>query len=236
MRSMGIAKLVLVAAFALSVVASSATASPVFYTKVEVGATASTPVKFTRTFGPGFIEGQVSRTKTECFAGTLSGEVSGATTTKNIVATFTGCKTGTGECHSAGEPEHTIKTLALAGELGDVKAGVPGLRLFNEATGRGGELAPFTCFGGAIGVKVRGSVIGQLTGATGSTVSEGKFTASHQLKFAETAGLQKFALFLGESTSEQLESKVGEGSYENSGVVGVATLEAEGVSNLGFTT
>ena len=223
------------AACALGVVASSATASPVFYTKVAVGATASTPVKFAGTLGALFWEGHVSKTKIECSSGTVSGEVTGATTVKGVVFRLKGCKTGSGECRSAGEPEHGIKTNVLEGELGDVMPGVPGLRLFDEATGRGGELLPFTCFGGAIGVKGRGSFIGQLSGASGSTVTEGKFAASHTLKMVEKEGLQKFSLFVGESLSEQLEFKTGEGNYEKTGLSALVTLTSEGVSNLGFT-
>jgi hypothetical protein len=235
MRRTRILGLAVVATVALSVVASSATASPVFYTKVEFGATASTPVKFAGTLGPVFFEGEVSKTKFECSGGTLTGEVTGATTTKNAVVTFVGCKYGSGECNSAGEPEHVITTHVLEGALGDVKAGVPGLRLFDEAGGKGAELITFTCFGGAVGVKVRGSVIGQLSGASGNTVSEGKFSASHSLKFVEKDGIQKFNQFLGEEAMEQLELKSGEGVYEKEGFSAVATFTSEGVSNLGFT-
>jgi hypothetical protein len=235
MKRIRILGLALVAGFALSVVASSATASPVFYTKVEVGATASTPVKFTGTLGATFFEGSVSKTKIECSTGTLSGEVSGSMTTKSVAVTLKGCKTGSGNCRGAGEPESVLKTSSLEGELGDVTPGVPGLRLFDEATGRGGELMSFTCLGGSIGVKVRGSFIGQLSGASGSTVPEGKFATSHSLKMVEKAGVQKFSLFVGESLSEQLEQKAGEGAYEKVGLSAVATLTSEGVSNLGFT-
>jgi hypothetical protein len=107
--------------------------------------------------------------------------------------------------HQPGDPEGTIKSHLLEGELGDVKAGVPGLRLFSEATGRGGEFAAAECFGGAVGLKVRGSVIGQLSGASGNAVSEGKSSTSHSLKFVRMNGIQKFTQFVGEEAMEQLE-------------------------------
>jgi hypothetical protein len=233
MRRIRILGIVLVGLFALSIAASSATASPVFYTKVEFGATASTPVKFTGTLGPVFIRIVPSQSVFECArVGTVTGEVTGPTTTQNVVVTFNGCSEG---CTSTGEPEGTIKTHVLEGELGDATATVPGLRLFNQATGRGGEFAAFGCFGGAIGVKLRGSVIGQLGGAAGHTVSEGKFVASHALKFVQRDGMQKFTRFVGEEAVEQLETKDGEGPYEKSGLSAEATLTAEGVSTLGFT-
>jgi hypothetical protein len=231
-RIVGVA---LVAVFALSVVASSATASPVFYTKVEYGGTANTPVKFTGTLGAAFLEGSVSKSKIECSSGTASGEVTGPTTTKKNLTTFTGCKAQGFPCNSAGDPEGTIKTKNLEGELGDVKAGIPGMRLFDEAGGKGAELAAFSCAGGAIAVKVKGSVIGQLSGAAGETVANGKFAASNKLTLAQSAGIQKFNKFIGEVGSEQLEAKVGEGGYEKSGQSVIAVLKASGVSNLGFT-
>ena len=230
MRMMG---LLLVVVFAFSVAATSASAAPVFYTKVVMGGTASAPVAFTGTLGAAFLEGEISKTKIECAAGTANGEVTGPTTTKNNVTVFTGCKTGTFKCENGAEG--VITTKKLQGELGDVKVGTPGIRLFDEGTGKGGELAAFSCAGGAVAVKVKGSVIGQLSGAAGNNVSEGKFAASNKLTFAESAGKQKFNKFIGEVGSEQLESKSGEGSFEKSGQSVIATLKAAGVSNLGFT-
>jgi hypothetical protein len=233
MRRTRVLIVVVIAACALG--ASSANASPVFYTKAVVGSTASAPVRFSGTVGALFWEGRVSKTKIECSSGMVSGEVTGPTTTKNVLITLQGCKTGSGNCRGAGEPEQVLKTNALEGELGDVMSGVPGLRLFDEATGRGGELLSFTCLGGAIGVKARGSFIGQLSGASGTTVAEAKFAASHTLKMVEKEGMQRFGLFVGESLSEQLEWKAGEGAYEQIGMSAVVTFTSEGVSNLGFT-
>ena len=232
MRMMG---LLLVVVFAFSVAATSASAAPVFYTKVVMGGTASAPVTFTGTLGAAFLEGEVSKSKIECAGGTAAGKVTGPTTTKENNTTFTGCKAQGFPCNSTGDPEGVIKTAPLEGELGDVKAGTPGVRLFREGAKGTGELATFSCAGGAIGVKVKGSVIGQLSGAAGTVVSEGKFAASNKLTFAEAGGKQKYNKFLGEAGSEQLESKVGEGGFEKSGQSVIATLKGSGVSNLGFT-
>src|SRR5258707_11354498 len=114
MKRIRILGLGLAGAFALSVVASSATASPVFYTKVAMGGTASAPIKFTGTMGVGDLEGNVSKAKIECAGGTMSGEVTGPTTARNIVATFTSCQ-GSFTCNSAGEKEGIIKTHVLEG-------------------------------------------------------------------------------------------------------------------------
>jgi len=233
MKRIRIVGLALVAVFALSVLASSASAEPVFYTKVEYGGTANTPIKFTGTLGPAFLEGQVSKTKIECAAGTATGEVTGAKVSKKNITKFTGCKASGFECLNAAPGE--IVTKSLQGELGDVKAGIPGIRLFDEGEGKGAVLAAFNCGGGTIPVKVKGSVIGQLSGAAGTTVKDGKFASSNKLTFAQAAGVQKFSKFLGEVGSEQLESKTGEGGYEKGGQSVVATLKAEGVSNLGMT-
>jgi hypothetical protein len=232
MKRMRIMGLLVVAVFAISVAATTASASPVFYGKAAIGSTVGT-VQFTGTLGAAFLEGQVSKTKIECSAGSANGEVTGPTTTKKNVTVFTGCKTGSFPCGNTGET--TITTKSLEGELGDVKAGIPGIRLFDEGTGKGGELAAFSCAGGAIAVKVKGSVIGQLSGAAGTTPFDGKFAASNKLTFAEAGGIQKFNKFVGEAGSEQLESKAGEGGFEKSGQSVIATLKAAGVSNLGMT-
>jgi hypothetical protein len=230
MRMMG---LLLVVVFAVSVTASSATASPVYYGKAQVGSTVTLPIKGTGTLGAAFLEGEVSKTKIECSGGTANFEVTGPTTTKKNITVFTGCKTGSFPCGNVAET--TIETKSLQGELGDVKTGVPGVRLFDEGTGKGGELAAFSCAGGAIAVKVKGSVIGQLSGASGNNVTEAKFATSQKLTFAESGGKQKWTKFLGEVGSEQLESKAGEGSFEKSGQSVIATLKGPANSNLGTT-
>jgi hypothetical protein len=224
MKRMGIASVCVVAAFA-SAMASSASAEPEFLTKTVVAEGVKIP--FTGTLGPAFLEGSVSKSKIECSGGSGHGEVTGPKTTKNNVTTFTGCKSGTFNCES-GTTAGTIVTNVLKGVLGGVTATVPGIKLFNEATGRGGELAAFSCASGTLGVKVKGSVIGSLSGAAGSNPETGKLVPSGKLSLVESAGIQKYTSFVegpeaGEK--EQLEAKVGEGGYEKSGQSVVATLK-----------
>jgi len=237
MKRIRIVGLCLIAAFAISIVASSvaSAAQPVFYTKAEVGV-ASGPVPFTGTLGAAFLEGK-SGTKITCTAGTATGEVTGPTTEKNAVTTFTGCATNGFKCES-GATEGVIVTNVLEGTLGQVAANLPGVRLYNETTKKGGELANFSCAGGAVAVIVHGSVIGSLSGSSGKTPAEGKFGTTQKLTFAETKGIQKYSKFLageGEAGEEQLESSVGGGAFEKSGQSVIATLKSVPASNLGNT-
>jgi hypothetical protein len=212
-------------AFALAAIAQSASAEPVFLTKTVVAEGSKIPL--TATLGAAFLEGSVSKSKIECSAGTGKGEVTGPQTTKNNVTTFTGCKSGGFPCQS-GATEGTITTFALKGLLNGITSTLPGVKLFPEATGRGGELAAFNCAGGTIAVKVKGSLIGSLSGASGTNAETGKLLSSGKLTFAEAAGLQKYTSFSEgpeAGQKEQLEAKVGEGGFEKSGQSVIATLK-----------
>jgi hypothetical protein len=230
MRMMG---LLIVAVFALSVVASSATASPVFYTKVVEGGTASAAIPFTGTLGAAFLE-PASKTKITCTGGTATGEVTSSTVTKNNLTKFTGCEASGLKCNSTGKGEGQIDTKVLEGKLGALTAALPGIRLFDEGSGPGGTLAEFSCGGGAISVVVKGSVIGALSGASGTEPANGKFAASDKLTFAETNAVQKYTHFEGESP-EQLSSSTNGGAFEKSGQSVIATLKSVPASNLGYT-
>jgi hypothetical protein len=230
MRMMG---LLVVAVFAISVVASSASAAPIFYTKAAVGGTAPSVIPFTGALGSAFLE-PASKTKITCTGGTATGEVTSTTLTKNNLTKFTGCETGGLKCNSTGKGEGQIDTKILEGKLGAISATLPGIRLFDEASGPGGILAEFTCGGGAVKIVVRGSVIGALSGAAGTEPANGKFASSNKLTFAETAGVQKYTKFEGESP-EQLESSANGGAFEKSGQSVIATLKSVPAGNLGFT-
>jgi hypothetical protein len=246
MKRIRITGLCLVAIFAMSVVASSASAAPVFYTKAELGATAPTHVKFTATIGAAFLESQESKSKVSCKdeVGTgagATGETVSAKVTENNVTKFTGCESASLKCSSAGQAEGVIVTNALKGWLGDVVAGkTAGVRLYSQSEGRGtGKLASFECGGGVAKVVVTGSVIGSLSGSAGKTVEEGKFASTQKLSFTEAGGLQKYTIFtagtgeVGE-VAEQLTSTTN-GKPENGGQSVIATIKAKGVSNLGNT-
>ncbi|HEX4627385.1 MAG TPA: hypothetical protein VH137_01225, partial [Gemmatimonadales bacterium] len=201
MKRIRIVGLALVAVFAMSVVASSASAAgPVFYTKAEVGGAAPSHIKFTATIGAAFLEGQKSKSKISCSdtAGTGAGAVGETVSAKvaeNNVTTFTGCKSGELPCTSTGASEGVIVTKALKAFLGGTSATVPGERLYSQSEGRGGKLAEFECGAGIVKVVVTGSVIGALSGSSGKVVSEGKFSTTQKLTFQEAAGLQKYTIF-----------------------------------------
>jgi len=226
----------LIAAFAISAVASSvATAAPEFYAKTAVGTTAG-PIAFSGTLGAAFLEGK-GGTKITCTAGSAAGEATSATKTENNTTTFTGCATGGFPCHSAGQAEGTIQTENLAGSLGAVGSKKDGIRLYNQSTGKGGTLAAFACAGGTVNVVVTGSVIGELTGASGLTVAEGKLpSATQDLTFAETKGIQKYTKFTeGEGGTEQLSSAINGGTPELSGQSVKVVLATSPKGQLGYT-
>jgi hypothetical protein len=232
MRMMG---LLLVAVFAISIAASSASANPIFYTKAALGETATTKVPFTATLGSAFLE-PASKSKITCTGGTAVGETASTTTTVKNLTKFVGCEAaGTGlKCNSTGKGTGEIDTKLLAGKLGAISSTVPGIRLFDEGEGPGGKLAEFTCGGGAVSVVVRGSVIGSLSGAAGTEPANGKFASSNKLTFAETEGKQKYQNFLSEAP-EQLESSTNGGAFEKSGQSVVVTIKSTPAGNLGFT-
>jgi len=245
MKRISMLGLALVAIFAFSVASASA-AQPVFYGVAEVGGTVATQ-GISGTLGAAFLEGKTSKAKISCTGGTATGEITGATTTKNNVTTFTGCSTSELPCNSAGDPSGTIKTTALEGVLGNVTATLPAIRLF--APGEAGKkpktgvLADFKCGGELVHAVVTGSVIGSLSGAQGNTPAEGKFAASTKLTFAETAGKQKYESFLAgqcggnanDCGPEQLSNTVN-GTPELGGQSVIATLKTiPFASKLGFT-
>jgi hypothetical protein len=216
---------VCILAFATAAIAQSASAEPVFLTKTVVVEGAKIPL--TATLGAAFLEGSVSKSKIECSAGTGHGEVTGPKTSKNNVTTFTGCKSGGFSCQS-GATEGVITTNVLEGVLNGITSSLPGVRFFPEATGRGGELAAFNCAGGAIAVKVKGSLIGSASGAAGSNAETGKLLTTGKITFAESAGIQKYTSFSEgpeKGEREQLEAKVGEGSFEKSGQSVIVSLK-----------
>jgi hypothetical protein len=221
-RTMG---LFLVALFAMSAALSAtASAEPEFLTKVVVPEGAKIPIK--GTLGAAFLEGAVSKSKITCTGGTSNGEVTGPKRTKKNIPTFTGCETSGFKCQS-GATEGVIITNSLEGVLGGITSTLPGVRLFPEATGRGGELAAFSCAGGTIPVKVKGSVIGSASGAAGTSPETGKLLTTSKLTFAEAGGIQKYTSFVEgpeKGEKEQLESSVNGGAYEKSGQSVIATL------------
>ncbi|HEY4427739.1 MAG TPA: hypothetical protein VGN08_06005, partial [Solirubrobacteraceae bacterium] len=120
--------------------AASASAEPEFVTKAVVGEAVSR-VPFSGTIGATFFEGQKSKSKVSCtnVAGQgsgITGEVTGAKSLASIVITYTGCKNGECPIASEGKPEGVVQSKILAGKLGEVAPGKPGIKLFSEAEGK----------------------------------------------------------------------------------------------------
>jgi hypothetical protein len=222
MRASRVAALCVLAVLGASaVVASAASAEPVFLTKTVVAEGAKIP--FTATLSAAFLEGSQSKTKISCTGGSGGGEVTGPKSVRNDVTTFTGCESSGLKCESA-TTEGTIVTKALQGVLGGITSTLPGVRLFSQSTGRGGTLADFECGGGIAKVIVTGSVIGALSGAAGTSPETGKLLTSGKLTFSEAGGIQKYTKFAeGEGGSEQLTATIN-GSPELSGQSVIATL------------
>ena len=233
-----------VAALALGAMTASfaqaAESPPEFFTKAAVGGTAPSEIPETDTIGVAFLEGHTSKAKIECKKGSGSAVVNGAKSTKEAVTLFSECAIAGIElpCENKGAGTHQIETKNLVGELGLIATTKDGLRLKPEA---GTYLAEFECGGGAVAIKVKGSLIGEITGSSkvGVTIAASKFAASGDLKFSETGGIQKYTKFLGESTGHQLENVVKEGSEtheELGGQSAIVVVKSVPVSNIGETT
>lgn len=209
----------LVAALTLGAMTASlaqAETPPEFYTKAPVGGAAPTEVKETNTLGISFLEGHTSKAKIECATGSGSAVVSGPKSTKEATTLFKTCeiKALSLPCENKGAGTKEIETNNLVGELGLVAATKDGVRLKPES---GSFLAEFECGGGAIKIKVKGSLIGEITGAAkaGETIAQAKFGASGGISFSEAGGIQKYTKFVGELTGHQLENVVTEGTKEH---------------------
>jgi len=213
--------------------------APEFYTKAAVGSVAPA-VEETNTLGIAFLEGHTSKAKIECATGSGAATVSGPKTTTKATTLFKTCeiKALSLPCENKGAGTKEIETKALTGELGTVAAGKDGVKLTPET---GEFLAEFECGGGAIAIKVKGELFGEITGAekAGKTIAQAKFGASGTLSFAEAGGIQKFTKFVGEVGSHQLENVVTEtkGTHEElGGQSAKVTVKSVPASDIGETT
>ncbi len=169
--------------------------SPTFTTKIKTDTT--------------FTWESVSASKITCKTEKSSGEYSGPKTVGNVIFTFGGCAFGGSKCTAAGAKEGEVKTNALVGELGVVKASTEGvidneIGLDLKAPGTG-ALAEFSC--GSITVKWRGSVI--------EAVKSNKMILSAVSKYTATKGKQKPEGFEGQP-KDIIESSLGSGAFEQS--------------------
>jgi len=209
---------------ALGAQAASAEEAPQFYTKAPVGGAAPSEIKETYSIGVTYLEGHASKAKIECAKGSGSAVVDGPKSVKEVRIKLVECEVPhvlirPNGCENRGTNTKEIETNNLVGELGLITSTKDGLRLTAES---GAYLMEFECLGGAIMLKVKGALLGEITGAetAGNTIAEAKFRASGDLKFAQSGGIQKWTKFLGESTGQQLENVVTEGGKEHEELVG----------------
>jgi hypothetical protein len=217
--------------------ASAQAVQPIFYQSTI--SPLSSPVKIEATLGATFLAA-ANGTKVECQKGAAAGEVTGTTKVQFLTMRLIGCTSGGNNCENAAAGE--IVTSVLEGALGNPKVNLPGLRLYNEATGPSGLVAAFTCAAATIAVRVKGGAIGTLSGAAGEYVSNQllnpKIPTSFKLTYQETAGKQKYTEFLpgeGPPGSEQFEWEYAAGPLERTGLSSVMTIKSNPTAQLGFT-
>jgi len=145
------------------------------------------PKTFLATAGAGKLETMGGR-KVECTSGAGEGTINAAKETDKTLVTFIGC-TATGpfgikvSCKSA-TLAGVITTNSLVSKLRFLSLSPLVVGTVLEPETSGGLFAKFEC-GGIQELKVRGTSIGEVT-----TLNSNEKT--HKLKFAQTAGLQKW--------------------------------------------
>ncbi len=133
--------------------------------------------------------------------------------------TFTGCAHSGVKCNSAGAGEGELRTRTLAGALGVLKLGVSaakntiGLDLYAVESG---AVADFSC----------GLTVGTIRGSVVVPVSANKMLTTGTLTYKQTKGHQSAEGFLG-SPSDVLETSLGGGSFDQSGLKATLTQAAE---------
>jgi len=224
-RRMRIVGLCLTAAVVIGVLTSAAaSAEPEFLTKAVVAEGASIPL--TGTVGPSSWESR-SGSRITCTAGTITGEVTGPKSLANTVLLLKTCETSGCLVESAGKPEGTVETEALAGKLGGISSTLPGIKLFSQSEGKGGIVieAETAC---AIPLKWKGEVTGSLSGSAGEGPETGKLLSSIKLTLVQSKGVQKYQGFsegLESGLLGQLESSFGGKPYEPDGWAIAPTLK-----------
>jgi hypothetical protein len=213
MQRLKVVRLVLLAAFAVSIVsvASASAALPEF--------TGPFPKTFTSTSGKGALETVGGKTVTCTSDTTDEGKITGEKTATAVVL-FSGCKSGIVSCNSPGQAAGVIDTVPLTGTLGYISKAEKRVGLLLVPTT--GELfVEFECTGFAKS-KVKGAVIGELTPVN-------KKTKTFTLAFKQTKGKQAITKFEGGAT-EILESSLNGGAFEQAGeeTTDTLTLTEEG--------
>jgi len=226
-RVIGVCLVAVVAITAFA--ATTASASPEFFSKGVVGATVPA-VKYTGAITTATLEPFPSKDKVVCNKGVASGEVTGATSAVENFITFTECAGASTKCKSEGQPNGTIQVGPLVGTLGALSPTKPGIEL--EELG-GGKITEINC-GGVLEVTVEGKIFGDITGDSTVSVAASKLPTSLSMVFKEKSGVQEFLKFEGEAGSHQLEGLVN-GKHEIQGQTATAKLVSSPVDNLGVT-
>jgi hypothetical protein len=160
----------------------------------------------------------VTGAKITCRTEASTGEFTGPKT-MSLTLTFAGCETSGGQCHSKGQPEGTVVTSPLVGELGTVKSEQPptksklGLQL-RPATGE--LFVEFTC-AGTLRIEGRGSLI--------VAWPANKMASVYTIKLTAKKGKQTPEKFEGGPVS-RLELNAGTG-FEQVGLTGVLIFALE---------
>lgn len=240
MRSRSAAGLCAVAALALCALMSSgasAYAPPEFTEKASPNTTAA-GVLFTITMGAVVLEEHSNGQKVTCTGGTGSGEATSGKVARKVAILLHGCETAGLPCENKAAGSKEIETEVLEGELGDVTATRPGLRLFSESGGPGGEFAKFQCAGGAVVLTERTSVIGYFTGDNALTPPTNVIPPSLGLHFKAAAGFQQYVKLLPPAPllSAQLQQEICPPcSSVAENLIAAMTIKSFPVGNLGVT-
>jgi hypothetical protein len=153
------AALALVAAFAMSALASAAAyAAPEFK---GAGNTEAKGTTFKAKSGTSKLEGTVTIT---CKEDEAEGEITGATTVGKVKVTYKGCESSKKECKSSGAKEGEIKTTALKGSLGEVEKAEAESEVGENLEPESGKefTSVESCTPLGVKVKVEGSIIGEV--------------------------------------------------------------------------
>jgi hypothetical protein len=148
-------------------------------------------------------------TKVTCTGEDGGGEYNTNKTTARVALRLTGCEGLAQKCSSAGGAEGEIVWNTLEGELGIILASKEPVKdkVGLALKAPGGQITEFAC--GSTTIKLRGSVIGQVSTKT--------MTSKPTLKYTQSAGSQKPTHFEGE-VPVSLEASVAGGAYESAGL------------------
>jgi hypothetical protein len=210
MKRMRIVWLCLLASFALTAIAASSAsaAKPEFIAK-------KFPVTFTSTSGKGTLE-TLGGTQVTCSSDTDTGELTGANGGKdiaNVVVKFNGCKESVfnAECKTSGAAAGEIKTNVLSGEVGYIKKAAPievGLMLSPTTAAL---FAEFNCLGGLVKIQVQNLV-------EGKALPLNKSETKGELIYKQKLGMQELNKLEGQTGESLLETSIGGGAFEGSGI------------------